>query len=137
MEAAQIWWERYNRKKMYSRLAGYVFQRVKITTGKKYNQKNKVQLSCLTGHFSGGFKLQPEKITNGKIKGTVIWPMKAAQIWWECNDQTKMYSRLAGYVFQRVQITTGKNMTRKKMYSCPAVSWKLEKLRPEKSYSCL
>jgi hypothetical protein len=37
-----------------------------------------------------------------------------------------MYSRLAGYVFQRVQITTGKNYDRKK--NVPAVSWKLEKI---------
>ncbi len=28
-------------KKMYSPLAGYVFQRVQITTGKKYDQKKK------------------------------------------------------------------------------------------------
>ncbi len=28
-------------KKTYSRLAGYVFQRVQITTGKKYDQKKK------------------------------------------------------------------------------------------------
>jgi hypothetical protein len=40
----------------------------------------------------------------------------------------KTYSCLAGYVFQRVQITTGKSYDRKKMYSRPAVSWKLEKI---------
>ncbi len=33
------------RKKMYSCLAGYIFQRVQITTGKKYDQKEKVHLS--------------------------------------------------------------------------------------------
>ncbi len=39
MEVAQIWRERYDRKKMYSHLAGYVFQRVQITTGKNYDRK--------------------------------------------------------------------------------------------------
>ncbi len=35
-----------NRKKTYSRLAGYVFQQVRITTGKNYDRKkNNVQLS--------------------------------------------------------------------------------------------
>jgi hypothetical protein len=46
MEVAQIWRERYNQKKTYSRLAGYVFQNVQITT---------------------------EKIKLEK-KGTVVWP---------------------------------------------------------------
>ncbi len=45
----------------------------------------------------------------------------------------KTYSRLAGYVFQRVQITTGKKYDRKKKHTVvrPSVgNWK--KLRPEK-----
>ncbi len=43
-------------------------------------------------------------------------------------DRKKRYSQLAGYVFRRVQITTGKkNTTRKKRYSHLAVIWKLEK----------
>jgi hypothetical protein len=50
----------------------------------------------------------------------------------------KTYSRLAGYIFQRVQITTGKNYDRKKKYSRPAVSWKLEKITSgKKRYSRL
>ncbi len=32
-------------KKTYSHLAGYVFQRVQITTGKNYDRKKNVQLS--------------------------------------------------------------------------------------------
>ncbi len=57
-------------------------------------------------------KLRPEK------NGTVVWPMEAAQNWRERYDRgKKMYIRLAGYVFQRVQITTGKNYDRKKRYS--------------------
>ncbi len=38
-------------KKTYSRLAGYVFQRVQITTGKIYDWNKKVQSSRLTGRF--------------------------------------------------------------------------------------
>ncbi len=40
----------------------------------------------------------------------------------------KTYSRLACYVFQRVQITTGNNYNQKKTYSHLAVSWRLEKI---------
>jgi hypothetical protein len=50
-------------KKLYSRLAGYVFQRVQITTGKKYNRKKNVQLS--------GRQLETGKKYIRK-KGTVI-----------------------------------------------------------------
>ncbi len=52
--------------------------------------------------------------------------------------QKNAYSRLAGYVFQRVQITTEKNYDRKNTYSRPAVSWKLEKITSgKKRYSRL
>jgi hypothetical protein len=89
--------------------------------------------------FFSGFKLQPEKkwlekkgtvessdrpffrrvqITTRKImtgkKGTLVWPMEAAQIWRERYDRKKMHSCLAGNVFQRVQITTGINYDQKK-----------------------
>ncbi len=48
------------------------------------------------------------------------------------------YSHLAGYVFQRVQNTTGKKYERKnKMYSRPAVSWKLEKITSGKKGTVL
>ncbi len=55
-------------KKTYSRLAGYVFQRVQITTGKNYDRKKRYSRVAWPAVFSGGFKLQPEKITTGKIK---------------------------------------------------------------------
>ena len=73
-------------KKMYSHLAGYVFQRVqittgKITTGKKRNSRladgggsdlagtlrpEKKRTVVWPPMFFSGFKLQPEKITTGK-----------------------------------------------------------------------
>jgi hypothetical protein len=66
-----------------------------------YDRKNllpekKVQSVIWPAMFLGGFKLQPEKITTQKKKGTVIWP--TVEI----------------HVFERVQITTGKNYTLKK-----------------------
>ncbi len=67
MEAAQIWREHCNRKKTYSRLAGYIFQRVQVTTGKNYDRKKMVQSSRLTGRFfrrvqiTTRKKLRPEK----------------------------------------------------------------------------
>ncbi len=71
-------------KKRYSRLTGRFFWRVQITTRKNYVRQK---------------------------KGTVVWPMEAAQIWRECYDQKKKtYRRLAGYVFQWFQITTRKNL---------------------------
>jgi hypothetical protein len=71
----------YDRKKLlpekrYSRLAGHVFWRVQITTGKNYDPKKKVQSSGrrLKSMFFGRFKLQPEKITTPPKKDTVVWP---------------------------------------------------------------
>jgi hypothetical protein len=47
--------------------------------------------------------------------GTYIWPKKLLP--------EKRHSHLASHVFRRVQITTGKNMTRKKRYSRLAKGW--------------
>ncbi len=78
------------KNKTYSPLAGYVFQWVQITTGKNYDQKKKVLSSRLTGHFfPAGSNYNQNKITTGKIKGTVICPMEAAQIWREHYDRKK------------------------------------------------
>jgi hypothetical protein len=72
-------------------------------------------------------KLRPEK------KGTVIWPMEAAQIWRERYDRKKTYSCLASYVFQQVQITTGKNYDRKKKVQLSGRHLETgKKIRPEK-----
>jgi hypothetical protein len=71
MEAAQIWRERYDpKKKMYSHLVGYVFQRVQIITEKNHDKKKRY--SCL----AVSWKL--EKNTSGK-KGTVIWSSVGGQ----------------------------------------------------------
>jgi hypothetical protein len=135
MDLAQIWRECYDRKKKRTVVwpamffSGFKLQPEKNTTGKK-----KVQSSCLTSHFFRQVQITTRKITTGKIKGTVVWPMEAAEIWWECYDgKKKTYSHLAGYVFQRVQITTGKIMTGKKRYSRLAVSWKQEKITSGKN----
>jgi hypothetical protein len=102
-------------KTRYSRLAGYVFWRVQITTGKNYNREK---------------------------KGTVVWPMEAAQIWREIYDRKKKGTVVwPAIFFWRVQITTGKIYDRekkgtvvwpmevaKKRHSCLAISWKLEKI---------
>ncbi len=53
--------------------------------------------------FFGGFKLQPEKITTRKKKGTVLWPMVEIHVFWRVQIKTKKnydpqkkgYSRLA------------------------------------------
>jgi hypothetical protein len=106
MEVAQIWREHYCRKKMYSCLASYVFQRVQIITVKNYNRKKIVQSSDWLRRLRFGGNITTEK---------------------------KIYSRLAGYVFWWVQITTGKITTRQKgTVVWPSFgNWK--KLRPEKS----
>ncbi len=57
-------------KKMYSRLDGYVFQRVQITTGKKFDRKKKVQ--------SSGRQLETGKNYVRK-KGTVVWLLVGGQ----------------------------------------------------------
>ncbi len=101
----------------------FKLQLEKITTRKK---KGSVESSDWP-FFPAGSNYNQKKITTGKIKSTVVWPMEAAQIWRERYNQKKMYSRLASYVFQRVQIITGKDYDRKKRYSRLAVSWKLEK----------
>jgi hypothetical protein len=71
-------------------------------------KKKKVQSSDRPFFPAGSNYNQPEKNTTGK-KGTVIQPMEAAQIWRERYNRKKMYSHLAGYVFQRVLITSGTN----------------------------
>jgi hypothetical protein len=96
--------------KTYRRLAGYVFQRVQITTRKNYDRKKRYSRVVWPAIFSGGFKLQPEKITTGKIKGTVIWPMEAAQIWQECNDREKNVQSSG-----RLCFSAGSNYNRKKL----------------------
>jgi hypothetical protein len=67
MEAAQIWRERYDRKKTYSRLAGYVFQRIQITTGKNYDRKKKG--TVVWPSFGNWKKLPPEK----KVQSSGCW----------------------------------------------------------------
>jgi hypothetical protein len=129
MEAAQIWRGRYDRKKNVQSSGRLCF-----SAGSNYNRKklrpkkNKCTVeSSDRPFFPADSNNNQKKITTGKIKGTVVWPMKLAQIWRERYDRKKTYSRLAGYVFQRVQITTGKNYNQKKnRYSRLAVIWKLE-----------
>jgi hypothetical protein len=45
-----------------------------LTTGKNYYRKKGTVV--WQAMFFGGFKLQPEKITTRKIKGTVVWMLK-------------------------------------------------------------
>ncbi len=129
MEAAQNWRECYDRKKkrtVSGRLcfsAGSNHNRKKLRPEKRYSRVFRPAI------FSGGFKLQPEKITTRKIKGTVFWPEEVAQIWQERYDRKKNVQSSGWLCF-----SAGSNYNRKKLrskkkwYSRLAVSWKLEKI---------
>ncbi len=54
---------------------GFKLEPEKITTG--------------TGRFFRRVQITTKKITTRKVKGTVVWPMEAAQIWRERYDQKK------------------------------------------------
>jgi hypothetical protein len=59
-------------KKMYSCLAGYVFQRVQITTGKNYDRKKKrTVVRLLVGNWK---KLRPEKKI--QLSLALVWRAK-------------------------------------------------------------
>jgi hypothetical protein len=101
-------------KKTYSRLAGYVFQRVQITTGKNYDWKKKgtVELSDRLFFPAGSNNIQKNYDWKKKVQSSGRW--RRLRFGGNVTIGKKTYSCLAGYVFQRVQITTGKNYDRKK-----------------------
>ncbi len=107
METAQIWREHYDRKKkMYRRLAGYVFQRVQITTGKNYDRKKKVQSSRLTGRFFRRVQITTRKNYDRKNKRyRSLADGGGSDLAGMLQPEKKTYRHLAIYVFQRVQIT--------------------------------
>jgi hypothetical protein len=115
---------------MYSRLAGYVFQRVQITTGTNYDQKKRYSRVVWPAIFSGGFKLQPEKNMTGKIKGTVIWLMEVAQIWQERYDLKKRNVQSSG----RLCFSVGSNYNRKKIRQEKKVQSSGRQLETGKNY---
>ena len=75
-------------KKTYSRLAGYVFQRVQITTRKNYDRKKNVQSGQLC--FSAGSNYNRKKL-RPKKKPTVVQP--SVENWKKLHAE-KRYSRL-------------------------------------------
>ncbi len=146
MEATQIWQERYDRKKNVQSSGRLCFSAGSNYNRKKIRPEKKVQSSRLTGCFFRHVQITTRKITTGKIKGTVVWPMEAAQIWGECYDRKKkrtvvwpamffrgfklhpekittgkkkiQSSRLTGRFFRRIHITTRRKFDQKnKRYS--------------------
>jgi hypothetical protein len=111
MEVAQIWREHYDRKKNIQSSGRLCFSAGSNYNRKNYDQKKKGTVeSSDRPFFSGGFKLQPEKITTRKIKSTVVWPMEAAQIWRECYNQKKNIQSCG-----RLCFSVGSNYNRKKL----------------------
>jgi hypothetical protein len=102
--------------------SGFKLEPEKITAGKK--RYSRVVWPAV---FSGGFKFQPEKNTTRKIKGTVVWPMEAAQIWRERYDRGKKKQSSGRLCFSAGSNYNWKKIRPKKnRYSRLAVSWKLE-----------
>jgi hypothetical protein len=113
MEAAQIWWELNTNSNNYGTI---------LTTGKKILPEKKVQSSGRL-FFSAGSNYNQKKLRPEKIKGTVVWPMEAAQIWWELNTNTNYGT------YNRKKLLPGKKGT----VVWPAIFFGGFKLQPEKN----